>query len=383
MKIFKNHKIVLSIIIVFLSAVCAQAYPPDNAAVLYYKAAMSYEVDDEMKNMLADLKSGDIELNNKIREFVNKNRLIIDTVLDATEVKNCDWGLDISQGADFLLPQLGSFRKLVYLIIADAKILAKDGDYQEALSRYMSLYKMANHINDRVFVCYLVGISIHALANGCVTEIMSEMPQNTENLIKLKTQFYEIAGTPPSYKQALWGERDAMLMFMTPEYLPDVIRLCDINESCKEKYMSLDDSALEHNRNYFKNYYTSIIDAFEMPYVQGYTTMKDLEKEMTKNCVNDPDKILACTLLPAVNRIFSLTTRLATHNNAIKAALEIYLIKAKTGTLPKSLPAGLPKDMFSGEDFDYEQTDDGFTLRCKGIEFGNNEIHEYKFKVKK
>ena len=79
----KNSKLIWVAIVIFRSTTCAYSYPPDNAAVLYYKAASLYEVDDTMANMLADLQKGEIEVNDKIREFVKKNQLIINTVLDA------------------------------------------------------------------------------------------------------------------------------------------------------------------------------------------------------------------------------------------------------------------------------------------------------------
>ena len=134
MKTLRNI-LILSAIVFFLTVGCAYSYPPDNAAVLYYKAAMLYEVDSNMADMLADLQKDNFKLNDKIKEFVKKNRLIINTVLDASEVKNCDWGMDYSQGINTLMPSLGNFKKLTYLIIADAKILAKDGNYEAALNR--------------------------------------------------------------------------------------------------------------------------------------------------------------------------------------------------------------------------------------------------------
>jgi hypothetical protein len=51
--------------------------------------------------------------------------------------------------------------------------------------------------------------------------------------------------------------------------------------------------------------------------------------------------------------------------------------------LPESLPAGLPKDLFSGEDFEYEKTKDGFVLRSRRKDLDRDEIHQYEFKVPK
>ena len=69
--------------------------------------------------------------------------------------------------------------------------------------------------------------------------------------------------------------------------------------------------------------------------------------------------------------------------NALKAAIEIYLIKAKTGKLPNELPDYLPKDPYTGKGFDYETTEDGFVLHCKGENFYKRLSRFLEFKVKK
>lgn len=370
-------------LILLISTPLAFAYPPDNAAVLYYKAALLYEVDDEMADMLADLQKGKIELNDKIREFVKKNRLIINTVLDASEVKNCDWGMDFSQGMGMQMPALSSLRKLSRLVVADAKILADNEDYEAAISRCMSLYRMARHVNDRVYISYLVGIAINGLTNGCITQLMAEMPQDMQSLSWLKNQLLEIDSMPFPVKPAILGEREAVLIFMTPEQLPDIVKLCEVDKTVMEKISSLDKAAIVRNKEYHKNHVACIIDAFDMPYVEGYTAIKELHKKMKEDVKSNPDLFLTELLEPAVDRIFTLSTRFKTHNNAIKTAIELYLIKAQTGKLPDELPGGLPKDLFSDKDFEYEKTDDSFILRCQGKDLVSDKIHEYEFKVKK
>lgn len=69
--------------------------------------------------------------------------------------------------------------------------------------------------------------------------------------------------------------------------------------------------------------------------------------------------------------------------NSIKAAVEIYLIVAKTGQLPKTLPDGLPKDPVTGRNLVYEITDEGIDLRCQGEEFLKRKKKYLEFKVKK
>ncbi len=381
MKISKNNKLILSAIVLFMVTACAYSYPPDNAAVLYNKAAMLYEVDNGMAEMLSDLQKGEIEVDDKIREFVKKNRLIIDTVLDAAEVENCDWGMDFSQGLEMQMSPLGSLRKLSYLVIADAKILAKDKRYGPAISRCMSLYKMARHINDRVYISYLVGIAINRITNDCLVQIMSDMPQHTRNMTRLKTDLTEIDSIPLSVKPAILGEREAVLIFMSLEQIAGVAQYVE-DDSIKQKILSADEAFLERNREYFKNYYAGVIAAFDMPYMEGYVALEKLQEKQQKDIKSNPDAVLAGVLAPAMQKILSLSVRFKTHNNAIKTATELYLIKAKTGKLPDELPAGMPKDLFSDKDFEYIKTGDGFILRCQGKDLGKDEIYEYEFKVK-
>jgi len=383
MKTLKSNKLILCVIAFFVIMSFAYAYPPDNAAVLYYKAAAVYEVDDEMAETLNKVRKGEAEINDTVREFVNKNRRIIDTVLDAAKVKNCDWGMDFSQGLKMDAPPLYSLKKMTFLVIADAKILASDGDYEAALSRCMSLYRMARHMNDRIYVSYLVGIAIQGLTNGFVTQIMADMPQDIQHLTNLKNQLIEIDSIPLSVMPAVLGEREAMLMFMTKEHIPDVVQLCVEDELIKEKLLSADESSLARSRQLSEKYYTSVIAALGMPYTEGYTSLKNLGQKLEDEAKSDPDKLLVAILAPATNKIFSLATRIETHNNAIKTAIEIYLIKAKTGKLPDTLSAGLPGDLFSGKDFEYQVTDEGFILRCQGKDLSRDEVYEYEFGVKK
>lgn len=381
MRIPKNHKMILTVVMFFMMAACAYSYPPGNASILYYKVAMSYEVDDEMSDMLADLSKDKIEVNDKIRQHVEDNRLIINTVLDATEIKNCDWGFDISQGLAMTLPHLSKMKHLARLVIADAKILAKDGRYGPAINNCMSLYRMARHVNDRNYICYLVGIAINAMTNECLVQIMADMPQNSQNMNKLKADLITIDSILFSLKPAMLGEHEAMLVFMTPEQLPDVARECGEDKSVKEKLLALDSAAIERNREYYTNHFAGIVNAFDMPYMEGYAALEALNGKIEKDVKSDPDMILTAVLQPAVTKIFSLSTRAKAHNNAIRAAVELYLVKAKKGGLPDELPTGLPTDPFSDKDFEYEKTDDGFILRCQG-KVGKDRIDEYKFDVK-
>lgn len=391
MKTLKDVQWLILGAVFFMGAASVWAYPPDNAAVLYYKAIVLYEANDEMAKMLADFSKGGTEPNDKIREFVKQNRSIIKTVLDAYEVKNCDWGLDFSQGPETLLPHLGGMKKLAYLILADTRILAADGHYEEALNRCMSLYKMARHVNDRYLICYLVGNAIHRLTNDSVIRIMRQMPQDVQSLTRLKSQLIAIDSIPLSIKPAMEGERETMLLTISPEKtMDDILRLLEVwgvkEESVKKKIQSFDKAMIDRNREYLEDYYAGVNAAFDMPYAEGYAVLTNLAQKVKEDAKSKPEAILTNTLAlvsdGGYGKIFSHLARTGTQDNAIKTAIEIYLIKAKAGKLPEALPAGPAGDLFSGKPFAYEKTAGGFVLRCQGKDLSRDEICSYEFKVK-
>ena len=173
----KTTTAIFAVLVLLVSAPSVFAYPPDNAAVLYYRAFMLYEKPDNDID-LWDYWKGNIELNEKIEEHLTRNHRVIDIVLDATRIDRCDWGLDYSQGTEVLLPPLHKARELFVLLAAEATMQTQRGDYRKALGRCMSIYRMARHINERPIMCYLVAVAINAANHRCISQILSDMPQD-------------------------------------------------------------------------------------------------------------------------------------------------------------------------------------------------------------
>jgi hypothetical protein len=116
-----------------------------------------------------------------------------------------------------------------------------------------------------------------------------------------------------------------------------------------------------------------------LPYEQAHAQVKQLANGFDPN---DPAEAAVSTFMPAMGRIYTLRTRIEAHANAVRAGIDICLMRAKSGRLPDTLPEGLPKDAFSGEDFEYERTDDSFLLRCRVPDLDRNETYEYAFTLR-
>ena len=96
-----STRITCILLIVLASALLVEAYPPDNAAVLYYKAIMILkEPSKDVGKMIDDLRKGKIKPNDEIRRHLDANRRAIEIIETAAEVTTCDWGRDHSQGFD-------------------------------------------------------------------------------------------------------------------------------------------------------------------------------------------------------------------------------------------------------------------------------------------
>jgi len=390
MKTIKSRKTVTAIfavLVLLVSASSTFAYPPDNAAVLYYKAFMLYEP-PEFGPMLWDYWKGNIESNEKIEEFLKKNRRVIDIVLDATRIDHCDWGLDYSQGMEVLLPPHNKARKVFALLAAEARMQADRGDYKKALSRCISIYRMARHLNERPIICYLVGTAINSATHKYITtQFLSEMPQDTETLTWLRDELAEFDKRPFSIEPVLRWKREAGIISMSPERISDVVHsgLDDgpTKKKALERIRTADRQFFAKNIAYWSNFMDRVQTAFGLPYAEAYPTLKQLDKGPSEDFEKNPDATLTVCLAPMFLRIYVLSVRLEAQSNAIRTAVEVYLTKARTGQLPGSLPDNLRVEPFSGKPFEYTQTADGFTLRCQGKDFDKNQAYEYEFKLKK
>ena len=382
-----THRISKTILLLFSMSLagvtCALGYPPDNAAVLYYKAVGLYRGDAEMESALTNLRKGSIEVNDEIREAVRNNREALITLLDACEVKKCDWGINYARGFELMPPRYATLKQLATLVVAEAKILVRDGDYRTGLERCLSLHKMASHINDRLFISYLVGVAINGMAHDCTTEILSAMPPDAATLNWFRSELMQITDLPLPIGPALDGERQAGTVSLNADRMARVAEVQFGDEPFQkivlDRVAAGDEAFFTANRIAWIQYWDEVVAAFDLPYPQAYTQLERLHEEFTSKS----DAVLIEQLAPACGAICTQWTRSKAQYRAIRIALDLYLAQAETRRLPATLPAEAPTDPFSGKPFEYEQTSTGFVLHCQGQDLNKNATCEYTFAVAK
>ena len=362
-------------------------YPPDNAALLYYQAFLMIErIDVIMLKTLADLLAGRIKPNEEIKKYIKSCQNIIDLIVLAAEVPNCNWGLDYSKGA-LTPPHLGYCRYVARLILADAQLSASTGNYKQALSRCLTTRKMGHHIRKGDLLCYLLGTTIISLADKSIRDILGNVSRDVTTLLWFKNELIQSESRVFSLKSGVEIELQKLSIYMSKDtaekaFEPDFYEWAKVKlpKHVADYAIRAPEEFFRQNEKYWNSYKDRVIAALDLPYKEAYSSLSQLQTEI-KQKADEPNAALTSFWASNFPLVYCHSIRMSNSYNAIKVAIELYIIKAKTSRLPDKLPANLPKDLFSGNDFEYTKTDNGFILRCLAKDLRKEEVLQYEFKV--
>jgi len=361
---------------------------PDNAALLYYQAfLLRPEIDDDTFLHFNSVLGG-AQPNEKVREYLNmiETRETLRITEAATKILDCSWGIMHSKGIfhSTLLDIGAKLRQIAFLLEVDARALAFDGDYRAALDRCLSIRGIVHHIADEHDIGHTISMQLHWRAFHCIQHILSSMSVDRDTLTWLQGQISTIQGPPPSPGRALEITLEDAIKFLsthpeTLEFLRKGLLENIEDEVIRQEILSLtDEELLERAKESYKKFLSSVnrVIGSDLPYQQKHLLLKELEDEF-----GNRDPIILLYVLTNVAKQNDIYVRNIANYNALRTAIEIYLVKAEIGQLPEMLPAHLPEDPFSGQDFEYEITEEGFVLRCQEKDIGANRVWEYKFVI--
>lgn len=376
----------------------ANTYPPENAAVLYYKILANYPPDDDIMNKIGDYATGDIELDDEIVKHVDSYQYVIKEITIASNIPHCNWGVNLSDGFDAQLPGLSAFKRYTYLLMSDARRLALKGDYYEAIDRCITTEKFALHVSGNTLINSLVGNAISGLSGKCIIHIISETAGDTDKLLYLQGQLDHFSNRIERMKTGCFAEKQLaetlfnknspnrityeMLMKFTDQEFKNFDN--DVKKELIEKIKAEDAELFEKALKYYIGIIYDAAAAFDRPYWQAYDILSKQISEKIENDVKEkPEAMLAGIFMPAFAKSYGFAIRSQNSLNALKTAVDIYLIQAETGKLPKTLPANAINDLYTGKEMVYEITDEGFTLRCQGPDTEKDKKRDtYEFKIK-
>jgi hypothetical protein len=375
----------------------AATLPPDpnNAALLYYQAFLliPHTDDQGVTDLVAKVVNDGVAPNDKVKEYVKKCHDAIDYAVTASNLQHCDWGLAYSRGFAALLPHLGQSRSLARLILAEARILNAEGNYRQALERCLTAYRLAGHVGDETLISFLVSVAVTGQADKSVTAILGQMPADAGTLTWLKGQLAVAPVATLAIAKSMAIERDVAADYLRPERREELVQVLaesgNISEaggmSAEEIRKTATEQALGRAREYYSKYMDAVLVVLHgpMPYVEAHAKLQELAQQAEQDAAKDPAVKLFRAAVPAVMKTYTAQVRHQVDFNALQAAVDVYLAKAATGRLPSSLPAGTPRDPYTGGEFKYEATGNGFVLRCGAQDLDKNEVREYRFTTPK
>ena len=255
----------------------------------------------------------------------------------------------------------------------------------------LTAQKMADHISQSLLISYLVGHSIKNMSYNCLLEMISQTQLDLKLLEKLKTQLDVIEGKNVSFRVALEFERNSIVEMVSEMDTDEMFKYTDgffeKDEPNKaillERINSANQEFYDKNVEYLSAFLAEYLAIPELPYAQAYQKTKELNDRPARNFKDNPDVTTAVMFCPSLVKAYNYEAKRRSLSNALRAAVSIYIIVAKTGQLPDHLPEGLPKDIYSDQDFNYQITDQGFILKCNSENLYEGKIYEYEFKITK
>jgi hypothetical protein len=344
--------------------------------------------------------------NETIRAYMRSCREAIEIAQAASEISECDWGFRYSRGFTLGVPQLIEIKNLGTVLRTDALLLAADGDYRAAFERCLMIRRFARHVGDDGIFAYTTSTTLGSSATYCIRILLGQMRPDVDTLTWLKGELTAEAGSSPSFTRALKTEMELALQRLRTnregllKARDELAGKAPDENAKKEIYTLADEKFIALVQKPYADFLSSILRVMDQkaPYTEKVAEMQRL----TENLEKQFDSYLFTKMFmywpKGVRALYTHHVLHEAHFNAFMAGIEIHLVRAKTGQLPEELPEGLPKDPFSGKDFEYEITDDGFVLRCRArdLEASPTEVRpghppkvlsdkfqQYEFKVKR
>jgi hypothetical protein len=207
-------------------------------------------------------------------------------------------------------------------------------------------------------------------------------PNLIEELKEIKKMLDLPVGKVPEILRKLLKKEVALSSEELKELKEEIHYTEETKKEIKELLTKSNEELLEHaQRSYdrFLYFVIRIIES-ELPYDHKYNEIERLDKQRIQDIFDSGNLIDQYSNISV--RMYEIQVRYQAHFNIMKSAIEIYIVKAKTGKLPEKLPEFLPKDPLSGQDFIYEITSEGFSLKTPVDINTRNSIHS-EFKVPK
>jgi hypothetical protein len=186
-----------------------------NAAWVYIDAANAFV---DLPRSLEDafdyaLDSGWPEGRKDLADYLNQpgNRRAVELVQKASSMDQYRmpyFGQPSNSVIAVILPNLSNIRFLSKLMVADARRLEANKQYDQAMKHHVTVMRMGKHINEGcTLIEGLVGFAVWSLAQRAAVDMVLRQPLSPGQLKKLQHELNQLAKGLPTVDRGLLGER--------------------------------------------------------------------------------------------------------------------------------------------------------------------------------
>ena len=382
----------------------------------FFEDGIQFRLSELRKRCEHEQKMRGVDPNETIRNYMKKCRDAIELVRAASELSYCNWGIRYSQGKDQCVIPLTKIRRFIFILRVDALLLAANGDYREAFESCLMMRRFARHLGDDINIHYVMSTAIDRTALYNTKILLGSHRPKAETLTWLKNQLATQEDSPLFLTkmlnmdfeltlQSLRNNNDILDKTLKAMHLKD-----QIISSFRDKYASIDVEDIKIQSitdeelvalagepyESFLNSALQIINS-GLSYKEKFSEIQSLIEKIQNEFGGDPasypimaahpEKVLTLSIIiqcaEAVANLYKLHVDLVALLNVLMTGIEVYLIDAETGQLPEKLPEGVPKDPFTGRDFTYKITEEGFVLSLPDKNIPEQKHRPYEFKVLK
>ena len=424
----------------FTTETYAAKSEPDNAALLYYQALLAGPDFDNV--LIGEVLSG-AEPNESVKKYVQSCDEEINLTESAAKIHQCNWGVSYFQPKMYHLSLLLCVKAIILASDGKYEAALDECITVQRLASHIENYKtiaaysLSFQIRSTSFKCIqrILGsmppdedilIWLQAqISMQCRDISFSEAMENERDiaieylktdpepieiwklqaaiLLGLPYDEKQVTGIDPTFtedfqemkkmqglpddelKNAM-QERYGGRMDIDDEDIKEFRDMFDYTDERKKEVQELltkpDEEILEQARRSYDRFLYSFIRIIEneIPYQQRVSNLEKITKQIYNNAF-DPLDILYGLFNPSCFLDeYKYWIRHKAYLNIMKSALEIYTVKAKTDKLPEKMPEYLPKDPLCGQDFLYEITSEGFTLKSS-VDMNTRDNIHLEFKV--
>ena len=316
-----------------------------------------------------------------------RNQNALELVRTAAAMDQCQlyyFGNSQSSAIGMMLPSLRDFRNLAMLLVVDGQRLAAQGEYEAAFDDYAAALRMAHHVGGGItLIENLVGVAVFALGNQATLQMMLHEEPSSAELRDILGQLRELSALQPSMARGLQTERLFLMnavdeIVTSPRYGIGALGIGPGGAGVRAarelqgwnallyraKQIVLPDRTV---KRHIGAYFEEIIRRTNLPAYEA----RWAEFDDANHAADIPQwDIIAHALIPSLSRTATQSEicRMQSRMTRIVVALRLCTLNndgrppERLADLQQWLPPDDLMDPFSGEEFVYERTPDGWRI---------------------